>query len=98
METRIRKQSQAGFTLVEIIIVFSLIALISTYMMGTSFLGSRARARDSKRKTDLASLTKIMAMKIFLDTEPDFKQTVAYKVQDEKYNSSFYVAGVWMRM
>ena len=41
----------------------------------------------------LASLTKIMAMEVFLDTKPDLKQKVAYKLQDEKYNYLYCKVG-----
>ena len=34
----------------------------------------------------LASLTKLVAAKVFLDTKPDLNQVVAYSDQDEKYN------------
>lgn len=34
----------------------------------------------------LASLTKLVAVKVFLDTKPDLKKVVVYKEQDEKYN------------
>ncbi|MDA3839590.1 MAG: serine hydrolase [Patescibacteria group bacterium] len=34
----------------------------------------------------LASLTKLVAMKIFLDTKPSLNQVVEYKYQDEAYN------------
>lgn len=37
----------------------------------------------------LASLTKIAAMKIFLDTKPDLKKIVAYKKQDEQMNYKY---------
>jgi D-alanyl-D-alanine carboxypeptidase len=37
-------------------------------------------------KAPLASLTKIVAMKVFLDLEPNLEQVVSYKTQDEKYN------------
>jgi len=45
-----------------------------------------------KNETDvspLASLTKLVAMKIFLDTKPDMNKVVTYKYQDEKYNYEY---------
>ena len=45
-----------------------------------------------KNETDsapLASLTKLVAVKIFLDTNPDMKQVATYKYQDEKYNYAY---------
>lgn len=44
-----------GFTLLEIIIVISLIGLISTFFLGNVF-SSLARGRDSRRKQDLRSV------------------------------------------
>ncbi|MFA5163558.1 MAG: RlpA-like double-psi beta-barrel domain-containing protein [Patescibacteria group bacterium] len=41
----------------------------------------------------LASLTKIAAMKIFLDTKPDLKKVVAYKKQDEQMNYKYCKPG-----
>jgi D-alanyl-D-alanine endopeptidase (penicillin-binding protein 7) len=37
----------------------------------------------------LASLTKLVFAKVFMDTKPDFDRTVVYLTQDEKYNQSF---------
>jgi len=37
----------------------------------------------------LASLTKIMAAKVFLDTKPDLTKIIAYKIDDEKYNYEY---------
>jgi D-alanyl-D-alanine carboxypeptidase len=37
-------------------------------------------------KAPLASLTKIVALKVFLDLKPDLEQVVNYKLQDENYN------------
>lgn len=43
-------------------------------------------SKDDKRVAPLASLTKLVAAKTFLDLNPDLKKVVEYKVQDEKYN------------
>ena len=50
---------------------------------------------DKNSQTDLplASLTKIMAMQVFLNTEPDMNKKVAYKLQDEKYNYLYCKVG-----
>lgn len=37
----------------------------------------------------LASLTKLIAAKVFLDTKPDLQKVVTYKYQDEKYNYEY---------
>jgi D-alanyl-D-alanine endopeptidase (penicillin-binding protein 7) len=41
----------------------------------------------------LASLTKLVAMKVFLETKPSLKQVVTYKTQDEKYNYAYCKPG-----
>lgn len=42
----------------------------------------------------LASLTKIIAIKVFLDTKPNLQKVVTYKKQDEEYNYK-YVDEKW---
>lgn len=43
-------------------------------------------SKNATTTAPLASLTKLVAMKVFLDTKPDLKKVVSYKTQDEKYN------------
>lgn len=52
------KSRRAGFTLLEITIVFALIGFFSAYMLGTVIVTSQRRARDTHRKTDLSNLGK----------------------------------------
>ena len=42
--------------------------------------------KDATTTMPLASLTKLVAMKIFLDTKPSLNKVVEYKYQDEAYN------------
>lgn len=42
----------------------------------------------------IASLTKLVAMKVFMDTNPDFEKTVSYSKADEEYNYK-YVENKW---
>jgi D-alanyl-D-alanine endopeptidase (penicillin-binding protein 7) len=42
--------------------------------------------KNGQDNLPLASLTKIMAIEVFLDTKPDLNKKVAYNLQDEKYN------------
>lgn len=44
-----------GFTLIEILVVVAIIGVLSSFLMA-NFIGARERARDSKRKTDLAQI------------------------------------------
>ncbi len=45
--------------------------------------------KNENDSAPLASLTKLVAVKIFLDLKPDLKKVVTYKYQDEKYNYAF---------
>ncbi len=42
--------------------------------------------KNGLAKAPLASLSKIVALKVFLDLKPDLEKVVNYKLQDEKYN------------
>ncbi len=42
--------------------------------------------KNSNDVIPLASLTKLVSLKVFLETEPDFNQVVEYKNQDLEYN------------
>ena len=46
-------------------------------------------SKNAGAVSPLASLTKIVAMKVFLDTKPTLNNVVAYKLQDEKYNYAY---------
>ena len=48
-----------GFTLIEVIIVVSIIALLSTVVLYANIRSSLEKARDSKRKQDLSKLVRI---------------------------------------
>jgi D-alanyl-D-alanine endopeptidase (penicillin-binding protein 7) len=45
--------------------------------------------KDEKKVRPLASLTKLVAAKVFLDSKPTLNKIVAYKYQDEKYNYEY---------
>lgn len=42
--------------------------------------------KDEGKAVPIASLTKMITAKVFLDTNPDLKKVVSYKKQDELYN------------
>jgi len=51
--------------------------------------GEMLWGKDEARVAPLASLTKLVAIKVFLDTKPDLNKVVTYKYQDEKYNYEY---------
>ena len=46
-------------------------------------------SKNATSTLPLASLTKLVAIKVFLDTKPTLNQVVEYKVQDENYNYQY---------
>ncbi len=54
--------------------------------------------KNEKEVAPLASLTKLVALKVFLDTKPNLKKVVAYKAADEKYNNKYVSPGVSARL
>ena len=55
-------KKQAGFTIVELLIVIIVIAILATLVI-TAYNGVQAKARDAKRETDFSTLKK--ALEIF---------------------------------
>jgi D-alanyl-D-alanine endopeptidase (penicillin-binding protein 7) len=51
--------------------------------------GSILWSKNAEKSSPLASLTKLVAMKVFLDTKPTLNKVVSYKTQDEKYNYAY---------
>jgi D-alanyl-D-alanine carboxypeptidase len=51
--------------------------------------GQVVYAKEANRQLPLASLTKLVAMKVFLDTSPNLDKAVSYKTQDEEYNYQY---------
>lgn len=45
--------------------------------------------KNATSTAPLASLTKLVALKVFLDTKPDLEKVVTYQYQDEKYNYQY---------
>lgn len=61
MRTKLFK-SQAGFTMLELIIVFAIIGILATFLLGGNFINSQRRARDTARKTDLSNIAKALEL------------------------------------
>ncbi len=51
--------------------------------------GSVLWGKNETTVAPLASLTKLVAAKVFLETKPDLKKIVAYEYQDEAYNYEY---------
>ncbi len=45
--------------------------------------------KNESQRRPLASLTKLVAVRVFLDTKPTLNKVVVYKTQDEKYNYQY---------
>lgn len=58
------KKSRSGFTLIELLIVITIIALLASIIIA-SYRGIQGRARDDRRKSDVAAIVK--AMEIYYD-------------------------------
>jgi general secretion pathway protein G len=61
-----RKQKK-GFTLIELLVVIAIIGILSAIGL-VSLNGAREKARDSKRKSDVASIR--VAMELYKDDQP----------------------------
>lgn len=55
MDKQTQSFVQKGFTLIELLIVIAIIGILSGLLM-VNFSGTRERARDTKRKTDLSAV------------------------------------------
>ncbi len=51
--------------------------------------GSMIWGKNENKVAPLASLTKLVAAKVFLDTRPTLNKVVSYKIQDEDYNYKY---------
>ncbi len=63
-----QKNKQSGFTIIELLIVIAIIGILVTLGLG-NFNGSRMKARDAKRKSDLRSIK--LALQLYMD---DYRQ------------------------
>lgn len=46
-------------------------------------------SKNPNKEIPLASLTKLVAVKTFLDTKPNLNKVVSYSIKDEKYNATY---------
>ncbi len=61
MKLSVRSSQQAGFSLVELLVVIFIIGVLATFL-STNLAGIRSRAEDSKSKTDLSDLKKALRL------------------------------------
>lgn len=73
-----RKKFEAGKTLPDTVSKSALVISVND--------GKIIYAKNADKVAPLASLTKLLAMKVFLDLKPDFKQVVSYSDRDAAYN------------
>jgi rare lipoprotein A (peptidoglycan hydrolase) len=55
-------------------------------------------AKNASEQLPLASLSKMVAMKVFLDSKPNLNEVVTYKIQDENYNYEWADKSVLARL
>lgn len=58
------KKAVLGFTLIEILVVITIIGILSTFAI-VSLSGARAKARDAKRKNDLSTIGRFLSLSCF---------------------------------
>ena len=68
-------KSGAGFTLIELLVVMFIIAILATLII-VSYNYTRARARDSRRKTDLRTIQ--TALEVYGDTNSFYPEAGCY--------------------
>lgn len=59
------KNSKKAFTLIEILIVIAIIGILAT-IISISLFGARDKARDSKRKTEVSQIGRVLTMGCYM--------------------------------
>lgn len=85
---------QKGFTLVELLIVISIIGVLATLLM-SNFIGVRQRARDAQRKSDLRQIQS--ALEIYRSDNGSYPTTVpncSSSIKSSDCSTSTYMQNV----
>lgn len=69
----------------------------AAYVLGQDS-GRTLYAKNPTLQLPLASLSKLVALKVFLDTKPNLNQVVTYKIQDENFNYEWADKSVLARL
>lgn len=72
---KIRKRSQQGFTLIELMIVIIILGVLTTLISG-NFLNSLKKGRDARRKGDLQNIQK--ALELYYEDVKAYPTTVTF--------------------
>lgn len=78
---------QKGFTLVEILVVISIISVLATVMLG-SFRSSQARGRDTQRKSDLKQVSS--ALELYYSDYNKYPDTLTWGSEFTDYKTSYF--------
>lgn len=81
-------KKSVGFTLVELLVVISIISLLSSVVF-TTVNGARAKAREARRKTDINQL--LLAIQLYLDNTGSYPPVVDNRGDgwDQSYDGTF---------
>lgn len=80
-------QDKSGFTLVELMVVISIIAILSVVGV-TVFTGIQKNARDSRRKSDIDAIAKTLEL-LYSDTKGSYYISDTIENSRNKLKSSF---------
>lgn len=91
-----RAGHKSGFTLIELLVVITIIGVLATLMIA-NFSGARARARDSRRKSDLNQLK--TALRLYYNDNQAYPPSSGGEMTCCGFGESFTVNGEeYMRM